>query len=64
MKLADLKKKTPKELVLTLNEFKEELFKLRLQNKVGQLEKTHRLKELRKGIARALTLINKQSGAL
>ena len=54
----DLDKLTEK-----LSQTEEELFKLRFQHATSQLEKTHRLPELRKDIARVKTVIKtKQSG--
>ncbi|KHK03216.1 50S ribosomal protein L29 [Desulfovibrio sp. TomC] len=41
-----------------LGESREELFKLRFQHATAQLEKTHRLRQVRKDIARILTVQN------
>jgi len=40
-----------------LSQSQEELFKLRFQHATAQLEKTHRLKELKKDIARVKTVM-------
>jgi len=40
--------------------YKEELFNLRFQQATGQLDKPHRLKELRKEIARAKTVLRER----
>ena len=58
----------PKELrELTLDElrekhrqFKEELFNLRFQNAIGQLGNTSRIKEVRRTIARVLTVMREK----
>ncbi|MDR0615778.1 MAG: 50S ribosomal protein L29 [Synergistaceae bacterium] len=58
----------PKELrELTLDElrekhrqFKEELFNLRFQNAIGQLGNTSRIKEVRRTIARVLTVMGEK----
>jgi large subunit ribosomal protein L29 len=47
-------------LAKQLTESREELFKLRFQHATAQLEKTHRLRQVRKDIARLLTLQNEK----
>lgn len=62
MKFADLKDLTPPELMARSNDLRRELFNLRLQKATAQLEKTARVRLLRKDIARvetALTLRRK-----
>lgn len=61
MKFEDLKGKTRDELNQLVLEGKKELFNLRFQRTTGELEKTHRFREIRKSIARINTYIN--SGA-
>ncbi len=46
------------------NEFKEELFNLRFQNAVGQLKNTSRIKEVKKTIARVLTIVHEKEQGL
>lgn len=59
----ELRSKNLNDLRLQEGELREELFKLNLQKSVGQLEKTHRLRELKRGIARVKTvLIEKSKG--
>ena len=43
-----------------LSQSEEELFKLRFQHATAQLEKTHRLRQVRKDIARILTVQNEK----
>ena len=43
-----------------LREAKEELFNLRFQNVTGQLDNPHRLREVRKDIARVLTVMHQR----
>lgn len=45
-----------------LTQSQEELFKLRFQHATAQLEKTHRLCELKKDIARIKTVMNQIKG--
>ena len=40
-----------------LSQTEEELFKLRFQHATAHLEKTHRLRELKKDIARVMTVM-------
>lgn len=42
------------------DEFKEELFNLRFQHAVGQLKNTGRIKEVKKTIARVLTIVHEK----
>ena len=51
------------ELVRRLAEAKEELFNLRFQNVTGQLDNPHRLREVRKDIARVLTVMHQRERA-
>jgi len=47
-------------LLVEIDELKEELFDLRFQQAVGQLENPARLKEIRKTIARIKTVITER----
>jgi len=58
----ELRDKTIKELGTMEKDLREELFKLQMQNATGQLEKNHRLKELRREIARVVTIAKQKSG--
>ena len=57
---AELRELTDEELVLRVREAKEELFNLRFQNVTGQLDNPHRLREVRKDIARVLTVMHQR----
>lgn len=46
-----------------LNELNEQLFKLRMQHAIGQLEKTHMLKQTKKNIARIKMLLHCEKGS-
>ena len=56
-KLRDL---STNELVRKVDSLKEELFNLRFQMATGQLENPMRIKELRKDIARAKTILRER----
>jgi large subunit ribosomal protein L29 len=60
MKFAELKDLTLAELNARSNELRRELFNLRLQKASAQLEKTARLRTLRKDIARVETAITQR----
>ncbi len=64
MKAADLRLKTHDELIQLLRDLKRERLNLRFQQAAGQLEKPSRMKEVRRDIARILTILNerKRSG--
>lgn len=57
MKFAELKDKTVAELAAQSRDLRLELFNLRLQKATAQLEKPHRLRLIRKDIARVETRI-------
>ena len=59
----DLKAKSVAELNEELVAAKKELFNLRFQNATNQLDNTGRIKEVRKNIARFLTVITEQANA-
>ncbi|HYT27122.1 MAG TPA: 50S ribosomal protein L29 [Actinomycetota bacterium] len=60
MKATELADLDAEELAAKLAEAKEELFNLRFQNVTGQLDNPHRLREVRKDIARIFTVIRKR----
>ena len=57
----DLRSKSEAELNEDLVAAKKELFNLRFQNATNQLENTSRIKEVKKNIARILTVITEKS---
>jgi large subunit ribosomal protein L29 len=52
-----LREKSKEALVKVLDEARENLFRLRMQKAIGQLENTSQLKSTRRQIARILTVI-------
>ena len=56
MKPGEFRNMTEEELVQAVQDLKRDLFSLKFQLSTGQLEKTSRLSEVRKDIARALTI--------
>jgi len=60
VKAKDLRQLTDDELVKKISDFKDELFRLRFQLTTGQLNNTMRLKEVRRSIARAKTILTER----
>jgi large subunit ribosomal protein L29 len=56
MKVSEIRELTSADLIAKEKELKEELFNLRFQAAVGQLENTARIKKVRKTIARIKTV--------
>jgi large subunit ribosomal protein L29 len=52
------------ELQEKYRQYKEELFNLRFQNAIGQLKNTNRIKDVRKIIARVLTIASEKTRAM
>ncbi|NGM52480.1 50S ribosomal protein L29 [Caulobacter sp. 602-2] len=63
MKIADIRGLTPDQLAETLISLKKEQFNLRFQAATGQVEKTHRVNEIRKDIARIKTVLRAKAAA-
>ena len=57
MKASDVRAKTQDQLTDDLASLKKEQFNLRFQKATGQVEKTHRVDEVRKDIARIKTVL-------
>lgn len=57
MKISELRGKTIDQLDTLLLDFKKEAFNLRFQKVSGELEKTSRVREVRRSIARIKTLL-------
>ncbi|UFJ40667.1 50S ribosomal protein L29 [Brevibacillus humidisoli] len=60
MKANELRNLTTAEIERSINSLKEELFNLRFQLATGQLENTSRIKQVRKDIARAKTILRQR----
>ncbi len=63
MKAAEIREMSPEERDLKLKDLKEELFNLRFQNTIGQIENNRRLVTIRRDIARIKTIINESAEA-
>ncbi len=60
MTAAELRTQTDDQLRAKLLELKKEQFNLRFQKATGQLESTRRIREVRRDIARLLTVLNER----
>ena len=63
MKIDDIRRMTPDQLSDQLIQLKKEQFNLRFQAATGQMEKTHRVDEIRKDIARIKTVLRGKAAA-
>ena len=61
MQAKDLRKMTAAELETKLQERKKELFNLRFQHAVNQLENPHQIAEVKHDIARVMTVLNEKN---
>lgn len=60
MKAEQFRDMSPEELQRKLDDLKEELFNLRFQMATGQLDNPMRMRQVRKDIARALTVMRER----
>ena len=60
MNVAEVRELDVEELQQRVAQTRRELFNLRFQHATGQLENTGQLKEIRKNIARLLTVLNQK----
>ena len=63
MKIEEVRGLTPDQLADQLVSLKKEQFNLRFQKATGQIEKTHRVDQVRKDIARIKTMQAQRSAA-
>ena len=61
MKATELRTLSVEELETKLAELKKELFNLRFQSAVNQLENPHKITEVKRDIARVLTVIREKN---
>ena len=63
MNVKELRDMTPEALEEKLRELKEELFNLRFQHAINQLENPHKIVETKRDIARVMTILNEKKMA-
>ena len=61
MKANDIRKMSAEELESKLKELKGELFNLRFQHAINQLENPHKIADVKKDIARVMTVLNQKN---
>ena len=61
MKANELREMTAEQLNAKLGELKEELFNLRFQHAINQLENPHQIAEVKHDIARVMTVLNEKN---
>ena len=62
MNVKEIRDKSSDELLKTLDESKKELFDLRFEKATGSIDNPMRIRELRKTIARILTVLKEREG--
>ena len=60
MKITEIREKTSEQLTALLKEQKEELFNLRFQHAIHQLENPQKIVETKKNIAKILTVMTEK----
>ena len=63
MKAENIRSMSPEELSAKLEELKEELFHLRFQLAINQLDNPHKITDVKRDIARVMTVINEGKNA-
>ena len=63
LKAEDLRAKSPDQLNDQLLQLRKEQFNLRFQKATGQLESTTRVRQVRRDIARVITVLAQKAGA-
>ena len=61
MNTTEIRNMSSEELVKKLKELKEELFNLRFQLEVQQLENPHKIKDVKHDIARVMTVLREKN---
>ena len=61
MKVTEIREMTAEQLSAKLTELKKELFNLRFQHAVNQLENPHKITEVKRDIARVMTVLNEKN---
>lgn len=64
MKATEIRNMTEAEIEQSLLSLKEKLFNLRAENTTGRLDRPNRLRDVKKDIARCLTILEEKKGEL
>ena len=60
MKTSEIRKMSTEDIIKKIDELKSELFDLRMKQATAAIEKTHKINEDRKTIARMKTILNER----
>ncbi len=63
MKTSEIRKMSKEDINKKITELKKELFDLRMKQATGNLDKPHKVNELRKTVARLKTVLNEKDGS-
>ena len=61
MKASEIRNMTVEQLEAKLKELKDELFRLRFQNAIRQLDNPHKISDVKKDIARVMTVLQEKN---
>ncbi|MBQ3183170.1 MAG: 50S ribosomal protein L29 [Clostridia bacterium] len=61
MKINELREMSAEALAKKLDELKQELFNLRFQHAINQLDNPHKIADVKRDIARVMTLLNEKN---
>lgn len=61
MKVKEIREMTSEELTAKLKELKNELFNLRFQHAINQLDNPHKISDVKKDIARVMTVLHEKN---
>lgn len=61
MKAKEIREMTPDELSAKLKELKSELFNLRFQHAINQLDNPHKIADVKRDIARVMTILREKN---
>ena len=61
MKAKEIREMTPDELSAKLKELKTELFNLRFQHAINQLDNPHKIVDVKRDIARVMTILQEKN---
>ena len=61
MKASEIREMSAEQLEAKLGELKEELFNLRFQHAINQLDNPHKIADVKKDIARVMTILHQKN---
>ena len=61
MKVSEIREMTSEQLDAKLKELKNELFRLRFQNAINQIDNPHKITDVKRDIARVMTVLHENN---